>query len=113
LIEVHKNEITLMAELVPSEFYLSQNYPNPFKDKTTIKYCLSEKAKVELTLFNSKHEKVKELISKVQNAGTYETILDSQDFPAGAYYYQLKAVDPKYTTQKLFVKTKKMVLQNQ
>ncbi|MEJ2193787.1 MAG: T9SS type A sorting domain-containing protein [Ignavibacteriaceae bacterium] len=80
---MQKNKVTLRNEFVPSEFFLSQNYPNPFKDKTTIKYCLSEKTKVELSLFNSNGEKVKELFNNVQNAGTYETVLDSQDYPAG------------------------------
>lgn len=108
--EVQKNRFPLRDELVPSEFFLSQNYPNPFKEKTTIKYCLSEKAKAKLTLFNSKGEKVTELFNKVQKAGTYETILDSQDFPAGIYYYQFKAVEPISRTRQLFVKTKKMVL---
>jgi hypothetical protein len=102
-----------MDELVPSEFFLSQNYPNPFKGKTTIKYCLSENAKVCLAIFNSKDEKVKELFNKVQKAGTYETILDGRDLQAGVYYYQLKAVDPKSNTRQLFVKTKKMVLLKQ
>jgi hypothetical protein len=110
LIKVQKNKSALMDELVPSEFYVSQNYPNPFKDKTTIKYCLSEKTKVELTLFNSNGEKVKELFNKIQNAGTYETILDSQDFPAGDYYYRLKATDLKSGNRRLFVETKKMIL---
>ena len=99
-----------MNDLVPSDFYLSRNYPNPFKDKTSIKYCLSEKVKVYLTLFNSKGEKIKELLCKVQKAGTYETILDSQGLQAGVYYYQLKAVDPQSGTRQLFVRTKKMVL---
>lgn len=110
LIELEKNKVIIMNDLVPLEFYLSQNYPNPFKDKTSIKYCLSEKAKVYLTLFNSKNEKIKELLCKVQNAGTYETILDSRNFQTGVYYYQLKAVDPLSGTRQLFVKMKKMVL---
>ena len=91
-----------MDDLVPSEFFLSQNYPNPFKDKTSIKYCLSEMTKVELTLFNSDGKKVKKIFSKVQNAGTYEIILDNQDLQAGVYHYQLKANN--------FNATKKMVL---
>ena len=99
-----------MDDLVPSEFFLSQNYPNPFEDKTTIKYCLSEKSKANLIIFNSAGEKVMELFNKVQKAGTYETIIDSHDFPVGVYYYQLKAVDPKSGERELFVKTKKMVL---
>ena len=113
MIEVQKNKSALMDELVPSEFFLSQNYPNPFKSKTTVKYCLSEKAKVKLTLFNSKGEKVKELFNKIQKAGTYETILNSQDLQAGIYYYQLKAVDLESCTRQLFIQTKKMVLLKQ
>jgi len=111
LIIGEKNKVTSKDDLVPSEFFLSQNYPNPFKDKTSIKYCLSEMTKVELTLFNSKGEKVKELLSKVQKAGTYETILDNKDLPEGVYYYQLKAIDLKSGTRQLFTKIKKMVLQ--
>ena len=97
-----KNKAILMDNFVPSEFYLSQNYPNPFKDKTSIKYCLPEMTKVELTLFNSKGEKVKELLSKFQKEGTYEIILNSQDLQAGVYHYQLKASN--------FNATKKMAL---
>lgn len=101
-----------MNDLVPSKYFLSQNYPNPFKDKTSIKYCLPENTKVELTLFNSKGERVKELLSKVHNAGTYETILDFQNLPAGVYYYRLKAMDPYSATRQLFVDRKKMILKS-
>ena len=100
--ETVKNKVNSMDNFVPSEFYLSQNYPNPFKDRTSIKYCLSERARVELTIFDSNGKRIIELFSKVQNAGTYETIFDSQDLPAGDYYYQLKAGN--------FNATKKMVL---
>ena len=40
-----------MVDLTPSEFYLSQNYPNPFSDKTTIKFCVAYKGKVKLEIF--------------------------------------------------------------
>ena len=110
MIETVKNKAPLTNDLVPSEFFLGQNYPNPFKDKTSIKYCLPEKTEVKLTLFNSKGKTVKEHLDKVQNAGTYEVILDSQDWPDGVYYYQLKAVDLKSSSRQLFNETKKMIL---
>lgn len=113
MIENQKNKSALMDELVPSEFFLSQNYPNPFKNKTTIKYCLPEKTEVKLTLFNFQGEEVKELISRVQKAGTYETIIDGQDFPAGDYYYRLEVTDLKNSTRRVFVETKNMVLLKQ
>jgi hypothetical protein len=71
---------------------------------------LPEKVKVKLTLFNPNSETVKELVSKVQKAGTYETIFNGQDLPPGVYYYQLRAVDPKSGSRLLFDKKKKMIL---
>jgi len=91
-----------MKELVPSEFFLSQNYPNPFKDSTKIKYCLPEKTKVNLSVYNSDGEKVKQLVNQVQEAGTYETTLDGYEFKNGFYYYRFEAGS--------FIENRKMVL---
>ena len=111
MIEEQKNKASLMDELIPSEFYLSQNYPNPFKDKTSIKYCLPEKTEVRLTLFNSEGGIVKELLCKIQEAGTYEIVLESQDLPDGIYYYRLKVLELKSGNHRHFNETKKMILQ--
>ena len=61
-----------MNELVPSEFYLSQNYPNPFKEKTTIKYCVAYKTRVKLTLCNSEEKRLERLVDEEKQPGTYE-----------------------------------------
>ena len=61
-----------MNDLVPSEFYLSQNYPNPFSEKTTIKFCVAYKTKVKLEVFNSDGEIIKTLLDEEKEAGTYE-----------------------------------------
>lgn len=99
-----------MEELVPSEFYLSQNFPNPFKDSTKIKYCLPVKTNVNLTVYNSDGEKVKELVNTIQEAGTYEIKLESSDLPSGYYYYRIQAVDTSTGALKPFIETKKMIL---
>jgi hypothetical protein len=65
-----KNGVT--NNLIPTEFYLSQNYPNPFKEKTTIKYCVPYKTKVRLAVCNSDGELVEELVNEEKKAGTYE-----------------------------------------
>ena len=61
-----------MKDLIPTEFYLSQNYPNPFKEKTTIKYCVAYKTKVRITIYNSEGEMIEKLVDEVKEAGTYE-----------------------------------------
>ena len=99
-----------MENLVPSAFYLCQNSPNPVKELTKIKYCLPVKAKVIRTLFNSQRETMKELVNKVQKAGTYEVVLDSCNLPDGMYTYQLRAVDSEISSRQLFIKKKKLAI---
>jgi hypothetical protein len=82
-----------MIDLVPSEYYLSQNYPNPFGEKTSIKFCVAYKTKVKLEVFNSEGELIKILLDEEKDAGTYEVIFNASELPRGTYMYQLKAGD--------------------
>lgn len=61
-----------MDDLIPSEFYLGQNYPNPFSEKTIIKYCVAYKTRVQLTVYNSEGEVTEKLIDEEKKPGTYE-----------------------------------------
>lgn len=90
-------------EMIPLEFHLSQNYPNPFKGKTRIKYCIAYKAKVTLTVFNSKEKLVKKIIDKEHEAGTYEIEFDAGGMDRGIYFYRLKTDS--------YVVTKRMQIQ--
>ena len=70
-----------MNNLVPEEFYLGQNYPNPFKEKTTIKYCVAYKTNIKITVFNSKGEIIERLVDEEKEAGTYKL-----EFPSAECY---------------------------
>ena len=94
--------VVIMKDFVPDEYFLSQNYPDPFQDKTTIKYCLPEKVKVKLELFDSERRKVKTLVDEIEEAGTYKVELNGEELMEGVYFYKIKAGE--------FVSTKKMVL---
>ena len=101
---------SFMNEFEPSEFYLSQNYPNPFRDKTTIKYCVAFRTRVILTVYNAEGKEIEKLVDEEQNPGTYEVeffqsavIPASRQSPSGSYYYRLEAGDYK--------NEKKMLLQ--
>jgi len=89
-------------DLEPSEFYLSQNYPNPFSDNTAIKYCVAYKTKVRLEVFNPEGKMIKVLIDELKEAGTYEVEFNAYGLPDGVYIYQFQAGN--------FLETKKMTL---
>ena len=61
-----------MNELVPSEFFVSQNYPNPFKERTKIKYCVAYKTRVQITVYNSEGEEMEKLVDETKQPGSYE-----------------------------------------
>ena len=90
-----------MEEIVPTEFQLSQNYPNPFKERTTIKYCVPDKMKIKLEVFDSNGNKLKTLVDEIKEAGTYKVEFDARELVNGEYLYKLETRD--------FFETKKMV----
>ena len=59
-------------DLDPAEFYLSPNYPNPFRENTKIKYCVAYTTKVQLTVFDSEGNEIIRLVDEEKNPGTYE-----------------------------------------
>ena len=82
-------ELTLRN--VPAQFKLNQNYPNPFNPVTTISYDIAEPVYVYLEIFNGIGQKVAELVSKEQQAGSYEVNWDATGIPSGIYIYRLRA----------------------
>ena len=93
-----------MYDLIPSAFYLSQNYPNPFKDKTTIKYCVAYETKVKITVFNSNGEMIKTLVDEEKDAGTYEIEIDGSGLATGIYHYLLEVGDYRSKKKMLLIK---------
>jgi hypothetical protein len=100
---------TDINDLVPTEFFLSQNYPNPFREKTTIKFCVPYRTRVKLEIFNTKGKLIKKLLDEEKQAGSYEIELDVADFHSaegrnleeGMYFFRLEARD--------FIEMKKML----
>ena len=94
--------------VVPQEYSLSQNFPNPFNPKTTIKYALPFESEVKLTVFNLLGEVVKELVNRVQNPGFHEVDFDASSISSGVYFYVISA--RSLTNSKEFREVKKLIL---
>ena len=87
------------TELEPSEFSVGQNYPNPFKDETVIKYCVAYKTRVQIIIYNNDGKVIEKLVDEEKSPGTYEVKFSalqchsggSRNLPDGYYFYRLTA----------------------
>jgi hypothetical protein len=87
---------------IPSKYYLSQNYANPFNPNTTIKYQIPELSFITLKVYDVLGSEITTLVNEEKPIGGYEIKFDATGLPSGIYFYQLQAGD--------FVETKKMIL---
>ncbi len=81
------------GEGFPTEFSLSQSYPNPFNPSTTIKYGLPQKAFVTLEVFTTLGQRVATLVSEQEDAGYHEASFNASGLASGAYFYTITAGD--------------------
>lgn len=86
------NTKTGIEEVITSEKSpaLLQNYPNPFNNETVIAWNLQNSGQVELNIFNSKGQLVKNLVNEAENKGTHSVIFNADGMETGIYFYQLK-----------------------
>jgi len=67
--------------------HLAGNYPNPFNPETVISFEITPNDSGELTIFNTKGEK---LFTRLYSAGKHEYIWNATDQASGIYFYRLK-----------------------
>ncbi|MBE0637612.1 MAG: hypothetical protein IH598_03745 [Bacteroidales bacterium] len=65
------------------------NYPNPFRQTTTIVYNLPESGKVTLSVFNNMGLLVRKLVSEFQSEGSNQIECEMSAIPAGTYRYTI------------------------
>ena len=94
-------------DLVPKNFYLYQNHPNPFNPFTKLNYDLHEDSFVSITIYDMLGNVLKNVVNTNQSSGFKSiqwnaTNNHGQPVPAGIYLYTIEAGE--------FRETKKMIL---
>ena len=90
------------VEILPREFALGQNRPNPFNPVTEIGFSLPQAGQVRLDVFNIVGQRVATLVDGRLEAGEHTAVWDGSNVPSGVYLYRLEAGE--------FSATRKMVL---
>ncbi|MBN2835997.1 MAG: T9SS type A sorting domain-containing protein [Candidatus Delongbacteria bacterium] len=98
------NDVKVDEIKSPESFMLSQNYPNPFNPTTTISYSLPFEGIVEVTIYNSRGEVVKELLNDIQTSGMHELQFDGSKLSSGVYHYSISLENKNLTGKMLLIK---------
>lgn len=109
---IQQNDLDINS--IPTQFDLSQNFPNPFNPTTTIKYALPFRSRVEIKIYNILGQEVKTLVSGDMPAGFHLAIWDSKNninepVSSGIYIYRIVTESLDGFKQR-YVKSKKMLL---
>jgi len=85
-----------LAAMLPTEYDLGQNFPNPFNPTTTIQFALPENSHVRVTVFNIIGQVVATVIDEDMEAGYHQAVWDGTDgdgraVASGLYFYRLDA----------------------
>ena len=86
----------MAGKMVPTEFALAPNAPNPFNPETEIQYSVAEPVTVRIDIYNSLGQRVRTLIEAHHNPGVYAINWNGRDMngqkvTAGVYIYNMQA----------------------
>ena len=93
----------------PAVYSLAANYPNPARERTTIKFALPQAGAVRIEVYNIAGQKVKTLVNTTMNAGYHGVTWNGrndagQAVAAGMYMYRMTADNFSATRKLVLVK---------
>ena len=88
----------------PTEFGLTQVYPNPFNSVLRINFTLAQESEMRLAVYDLTGRMVAELASGRMAAGSYRSVWHAGDVPSGIYMVKLATVGEDHTAKVLLLK---------
>ncbi len=87
---------------VPKDFFLYQNFPNPFNPTTNVRFDIAKAGLVKLSVYDITGKKVTDLVNENLNAGKHTVDFNASNISSGVYFYKIETPD--------FTSIKKMML---
>ncbi len=95
---------TTAGIIIPKEYKLYDNYPNPFNPGTQIKYSIKENGFVTLKVYDVLGNEVAVLANEEKQAGTYTVTFDAGNLASGIYFYSISTNGFHQTKKMLLIK---------
>ena len=90
------------SSVIPKEYELIQNFPNPFNPTTDISFSIPKRSFVSIKVYDLLGREVAIIVSQELSAGTYTRHWNALNMSSGIYFYRLQAGT--------FTQTKKLIL---
>jgi hypothetical protein len=96
-------------DIIPLATKLDPAYPNPFNPSTTIPFSLKKAQDVNISIFNIRGQKIKELIDGQYEAGNHQVIWHGKDHrgeraSSGVYFCIMRSEEGKYFNKIVMIK---------
>ena len=97
------------VKLIPNDFSLQQNFPNPFNPSTEIRFDLPEEGHIELLVYNMAGQKVRTIESGNMKPGYHSMIWNGTNdkgtrVSTGMYFYSIQTNNFQAVKKMLFLK---------
>ncbi len=92
------------VSLMPKQYKLEHNYPNPFNPSTTIGFNIPMDDIVQLKVYDVLGNLVSTLVNGPVKAGRHEIKFNGKDLSSGIYFYSLKATNFQQTYKMVLIK---------
>jgi hypothetical protein len=102
--------ISSISQILPGEFNLYQNFPNPFNPTTIIKFDVNKTSNINLSIYDVTGKLISTLVNEKLDAGTYEYTWNAERFSSGLYFLRMHAFGNKISAGENFLDTKSMIL---
>ncbi|MDE3058141.1 MAG: T9SS type A sorting domain-containing protein, partial [Bacteroidota bacterium] len=92
-----------IPNVLPNQFELFQNFPNPFNPSTTISYYLPANSIVTLKVYDPLGREIETLVNGYQGVGMHTVLFNARNFPSGVYFYSLRSLLGRNMVRKMIL----------
>jgi beta-glucosidase len=108
-IEVHEAGATGITPprpvmVLPNDFSLDANYPNPFNPVTTVMVNIPQTAHVSVVVYNYLGKEMATLMNGTYMAGRYPVVFDASQLSSGVYFSRLYAQGRSWVQKMMMIK---------
>ncbi|RPI06179.1 MAG: DUF1593 domain-containing protein [Ignavibacteriae bacterium] len=97
-------KVEYLSSVVPLEFRLNNNYPNPFNPSTMISFQIAKSGHTTLKIYDVYGREVAVLVDAMRSAGMYKEQFNASGLASGIYYARLQAISHSQTIKIVLMK---------